>query len=122
MREANVFLVEDDKELAELLKKALKSFGYQVVLKAENVEEALENLELFEPLNIRLAIIDGRFLDKPQGKIVDGAGQQVAEAIKEMCPNVKIIAHAGQPENYGDVFLQKPADLQAIRQAIEHLL
>lgn len=121
MKNTNIFLVEDDASMVRLLVKILKFFGHQVVLITNNVQDALENLDLLETLNVRLAILDGRFLDKPSGQEVDDAGKQVAEAIRAMYSNIKIIAYAGQPEDYGDIFLQKPASLEAISEAIEQM-
>lgn len=109
MQNARIFLVEDDRGVAKILREYLTLNGHQIVLYTKDLEGVLEivNSGKLEQEKINLAIVDGYFPESPTGP-TKFCGPDVADAIKKTGLPIKIIAHSASPEYYyGDVFVRK---------------
>jgi CheY-like chemotaxis protein len=117
-----VLLVEDDKELREMLKMSLFRSGF-TVMEAENGKEAIAH---FKPLVTDLVVTD---LIMPEED-----GLKVIIKLRELKPSVKIIAISGGgkvgPGSYlnlakalgADVIFPKPFSINDLISKIEQLL
>lgn len=100
----NVFIVEDDEKLAELLSRAVQKYGFQVAI-AQDFENILVEFEEYEPhlvlLDINLPSFDGYYWCRQIRQI-------------STCPIIFISARVGEMdqvmalENGGDDFITKP--------------
>jgi CheY-like chemotaxis protein len=84
---ARVLLVEDDSSIAEMLKLALRQWGYDI-LHAANSEAAVEIARIYGA-EIRVALCDV--------VLPDGGSPAVSEAIRANCPGVWLIYTSGYP-------------------------
>jgi CheY-like chemotaxis protein len=119
---AGILIVEDDKDLREMLKTSLLKMKYTVI-EASNGKEALLH---FKPAITDMVITD---LIMP-----DEDGLKVIMKIKEMKPSTKIIAISGGgkagPGNYldlakvlgADEVFSKPFSINDLMKKIEELL
>jgi CheY-like chemotaxis protein len=117
-----VLLVEDDKELREMLKMSLKRKGFSVQ-EAENGKEAISH---FKPLITDLVVTD---LIMPEED-----GIKVVIRLRELKPTIKIIAISGGgkigPGSYlnlakalgADAIYSKPFSIKDLVSKIEQLL
>jgi DNA-binding response OmpR family regulator len=117
-----VLLVEDDKELREMLKVSLKRRNY-LVMEAENGKDAISH---FKPLITDLVVTD---LIMPEED-----GLKVVIKLRELKPSLKIIAMSGGgkvgPGSYlnlakalgADAIFSKPFSLSELVKKIEQLL
>jgi CheY-like chemotaxis protein len=117
-----VLLVEDDKELREMLKMSLQRKGY-TVQEAENGKEAISH---FKPLITDLVVTD---LIMPEED-----GIKVVIRLRELKPSIKIIAISGGgkvgPGSYlnlakalgADAIYSKPFSIKDLIVKIEQLL
>jgi CheY-like chemotaxis protein len=117
-----VLIVEDDKELREMLKMSLLRKGY-TVLEAENGKEAISH---FKPLITDLVVTD---LIMPEED-----GIKVVIRLRELKPSIKIIAISGGgkvgPGSYlnlakalgADAIYSKPFSIKDLIVKIEQLL
>ena len=119
---AGVLIVEDDKELREMLKMSLLRRGF-VVQEAENGKEAISH---FKPLITDLVVTD---LIMPEED-----GIKVVIKLRELKPTIKIIAISGGgkvgPGSYlnlakalgADAIYSKPFSIKDLIVKIEQLL
>jgi CheY-like chemotaxis protein len=117
-----VLLVEDDRELREMLKMSLKRKGFSVQ-EAENGKEAISH---FKPLITDLVVTD---LIMPEED-----GIKVVIRLRELKPTIKIIAISGGgkigPGSYlnlakalgADAIYSKPFSIKDLVSKIEQLL
>ena len=117
-----VLIVEDDKDLREMLKLALLRRGF-TVLEAENGKDAITH---FKPLITDLVVTD---LIMPEED-----GLKVVIKLREIKPSIKIIAISGGgkvgPGSYlnlakalgADAIYSKPFSIKELIINIEHLL
>ncbi|MEN9575159.1 MAG: hypothetical protein RL514_3014 [Verrucomicrobiota bacterium] len=117
-----ILLVDDDRALADMLCKALASFGYEV-LRAGNGREALR---LYDPQTVRLVLTD---LIMP-----DMEGVELIVALRRRYPGVKILAMSGGGRNAPEPYLKiaqkvgavktlaKPFLLETLREAVAECL
>jgi CheY-like chemotaxis protein len=117
-----VLLVEDDKELREMLKMSLFRSGF-TVMEAENGKDAIAH---FKPLVTDLVVTD---LIMPEED-----GLKVVIKLREMKPSIKIIAISGGgkvgPGSYlnlakalgADAIFSKPFSINDLISKIEYLL
>ena len=108
MQNARIFLVEDNKNDANILKKLLDIREHSVVVEAVNLESALQMISegQLEKLRVNVAIIDGMFPDCVGG-LFHFNGPIVAEAIRKTGLQIKIIACSGDNPKYGDLNFPK---------------
>ena len=119
---AGVLIVEDDKELREMLKLSLLRRSF-TVLEAENGKDAIAH---FKPLITDLVVTD---LIMPEED-----GLKVVIKLKELKPSIKIIAISGGgkvgPGSYlnlakalgADAIYSKPFSINDLTEKIEQLL
>jgi DNA-binding response OmpR family regulator len=117
-----VLIVEDDRELREMLKMSLQRRGF-TVLEAENGKDALSR---FKPLVTDLVVTD---LIMPEED-----GLKVVIKVRELKPSIKIIAISGGgkvgPGSYlnlakalgADAIFPKPFSINDLVAKIEQLL
>lgn len=117
-----ILLVEDDKELREMLKMSLLRSGF-TVMEAENGKEAIGH---FKPLLTDLVVTD---LIMPEED-----GLKVVITLRELKPSIKIIAISGGgkvgPGSYlslakalgADAIFSKPFSINDLVSKIEYLL
>ena len=117
-----ILLVEDDKELREMLKMSLLRSGF-TVMEAENGKEAIGH---FKPLLTDLVVTD---LIMPEED-----GLKVVITLRELKPSIKIIAISGGgkvgPGSYlslakalgADAIFSKPFSMNDLVSKIEYLL
>jgi CheY-like chemotaxis protein len=108
MKNAKIFLVEDNKNDANSLKKLLSIKGHFVVAEAVNREAALMiiNSGRLEELHVNVAIIDGNFPDCERG-LYHFNGPIIAKAIRDANFSITIIAYSGDDPTYGDLNFPK---------------
>jgi CheY-like chemotaxis protein len=109
MRNAKIFLVEDNQNDAKSLKKLLSIRGHFVVAEAVNRESALTIISSgqLKKLGVNVAIIDGRFPDCAGG-LFNFNGPVVAKAIKDADCTIKTISSSSDSsESYGDLNFPK---------------
>ena len=116
---AKLLVIDDESGILEEIKSFFEEEGYQVFT-AESGEEGIQLLKQEKP--------DVMLLDM---KLPDMSGLLVLKVCKETSPLTKVIVNTGyidqslidQAEELGrDVFLQKPFDLNCLRQEVERLL
>ncbi|MEN9575294.1 MAG: hypothetical protein RL514_3149 [Verrucomicrobiota bacterium] len=119
---AKILLVDDEDSVAQIITKALTSFGYEVV-RAANGKEALQ---LYDPQTISLVLTD---LFMPN---MDG--MELITKLEQLDPAVRIIAMSGggraipgtylpMAERLGAVkTLAKPFPMEALRLAVRECL
>ena len=117
-----ILLVEDDLLFADLLEKALVTFGYQV-FRAGNAKQALQH---YDPQTIDLVITD---LIMP-----DMEGMELIVTLRRRHPCVRVIAISGGGRNPPEIYLKiadrigalrtlaKPFPLEVLRQAVSECL
>jgi DNA-binding NtrC family response regulator len=117
-----LLLVDDDAQFAEMMLKAVTSFGYEPILAATGKEA----LQLYDPKTVELVITD---LLMP-----DMEGVELIMALRRRNPKVKFIAISGGGRNSADTYLNvarklgalktltKPFPLEALRTAISECL
>lgn len=118
----NILVVDDDAQFAEMMQKALRSFGHEPVMAAT----ARQALRLYDPQTVALVITD---LIMP-----DMEGVELMMALRRLNPKVKIIAVSGGGRNNPDTYLNvaqklgalktlaKPFPLETLRLAISDCL
>lgn len=113
-----ILLVDDDREFRAEFKECLDRYD---ILEAVNGEDALRILK--KPNEIDLVILDV--------KMPGPGGTEVLEEIKKIDPDLGIIMLTGHSsediaiealKGRADDYLEKPADIKAITEAIERLL
>jgi len=116
---AKLLVVDDENGILEEVKDFFEEEGFQVFV-ADSGEEGIQILKREKP--------DILLLDM---KLPDMSGLLVLKVAKESSPLTKVIVNTGyvdqvlidQAEELGrDVFLQKPFDLECLRQEVERLL
>ncbi len=117
-----ILVVDDDRDFAEMLGKALTSFRYEV-LRAGDGREALR---LYDPQTVGLVLTD---LLMP-----DMEGVELIVALRRRFPGVKIIAMSGGGRNAPEPYLEiaqkvgavktlaKPFPLETLRAAVAECL
>jgi CheY-like chemotaxis protein len=114
-----LLVVDDESGILEEVKSFFEEEGYQVFA-ADSGEDGIQILKREKP--------DVMLLDM---KLPDMSGLLVLKVAKENSPLTKVIVNTGyvdqglidQAEELGrDVFLQKPFDLECLKQEVERLL
>ena len=122
----NIFIVEDDDELRDLLHKYLSQLG-AVVRSSGSWEEILSLLDNIKNKTPKIKI-DLLLTDVVLPRI---DGKQLAEKIKEKFPNLKVVFMSGYSDKIIKLhgltmedmnFLQKPFDLQTLLKVIKNTL
>jgi DNA-binding response OmpR family regulator len=125
MKNAKIFLVEDDPDVVKSLKRFLDMRGHSVVVEAVNRESALLiiNSGQLEKMEVNVAIIDGHFPDCERG-LYNFNGPVVAKAIKDAGCVVTTIAVSGDDQSritYGDLNFAKGKGAGPMVDAIDSL-
>lgn len=116
---AKLLIVDDEDGILDEVKEFFEEEGFQVFT-ADSGEQGIQLLKREKP--------DVLVLDM---KLPDMSGLLVLKIAKESSPLTKVIVNTGyvdqalidQAEELGrDVFLQKPFDLQCLRQEVERLI
>lgn len=119
---SNILLVEDEDLFADMIGKALVTFGHAVV-RARNGKEALQ---LYDPRTVSLVLTD---LIMP-----DMEGVELIVALRRAHPAVKVIAMSGGGRNQPAIYLAiaqqvgaartlaKPFPLETLRSAVQECL
>ncbi|MCX7919186.1 MAG: sigma-54 dependent transcriptional regulator [bacterium] len=122
MRQANILVVDDEKNILTTLSRALTNLGYAVKT-ATSAEEALE---LIRENGFDLAIIDLCLK-----KMDNNEGLELLKRIRELEPEIITIMMSGhgtmgiavQAGNFGAVdFIEKPLSLERIQFSVEKAL
>jgi DNA-binding response OmpR family regulator len=87
-----IMIVEDDSRMAFLYKSILEEKGYQVVIKTETMDEAIQ---IFNEV-----IASGKEKEKPQvaildRKLPDGDGVELGKTLLSLDPAIKILLASG---------------------------
>jgi two-component system, cell cycle sensor histidine kinase and response regulator CckA len=116
-----ILLADDETVLSDLYAKIIRKLGYNII-SAHNGKEALALFRVHKE-HIDLAILD---MVMP-----DLSGDQVADAMRELVPDLKIILISGNPEtevvqramrDTRQAFLQKPLQADSLGKAIRQLI
>ncbi|HYM50544.1 MAG TPA: response regulator [Candidatus Limnocylindrales bacterium] len=111
-----ILVIEDDRDVAQMLRTYLELEGYQVVV----ASDAGQALQRFDEIHPRVAVIDVR--------IPGGSGLSLARTMKARGRTGVIIFTAGMASRReatdagADVFLLKTAPLSELGQAVRTLL
>jgi len=117
----NILVVDDSKEIREILRDIANADGYHTYL----AEDGLEGLELFKQ---HMNEIDLAILDIIMPKL---DGRDLFFKIRELKPDIKILVTSGysKPEvkkellaNRVDGFLPKPFNVKSVRERLKELL
>jgi DNA-binding response OmpR family regulator len=116
-----ILLVEDETFLREVTCEILESAGYRV-LKTRNAAEALSAFSEYKTI-VRLLLTD---------VVLPGQnGRDLANELRSVCPELKIIFISGYPENVvtrhgiqedGMFYLPKPFSLQSLTRKVKQVL
>jgi two-component system, cell cycle sensor histidine kinase and response regulator CckA len=116
-----ILLVEDETFLLEVTCEILESAGYRV-LKTRNAAEAISAFRQFRTI-VRLLMTD---------VVLPGQnGRDLANDLRSICPDLKIIFISGYPENVvtrhgiqedGMFYLPKPFSLQTLTRKVRQVL
>lgn len=116
-----ILLVEDEIFLLEVTCEILESAGYRV-LKTRNAAEAISAFRQFRTI-VRLLMTD---------VVLPGLnGRDLANDLRSICPDLRIIFISGYPENVvtrqgikedGMFYLPKPFSLQTLTRKVRHVL
>lgn len=107
LKNAKVFLVEDDPSSKKVERLWIESDGHKVVLEASSLGEALEKVKLAKEEKVNVAVLDGSL----SGKDSPTDGPQIAEVLKKAIPEIKIVSFSGEPVEWGDVNPMKPDEI-----------
>ena len=118
VREETVLVVQDNPHLRKTLKTYFAREGYRV-LDADSSLEALHVLEHTERVDLLLT----------DYSLTDGTGPELARALRERLPALKVLIATGHPEQRATIredartaIIGKPFDLHEFGQLIERLL
>jgi DNA-binding response OmpR family regulator len=116
-----ILLVEDETFLREVTCEILESAGYRV-LKTRNAAEAMSAFGEYKTI-VRLLLTD---------VVLPGQnGRDLANDLRAICPNLRIIFISGYPENVvtrygiqedGMFYLPKPFSLQSLTRKVRQVL
>ncbi len=115
----SILIVDDEAEIVDQVKEFFTEEGFRVFA----AETGLEGIELLRKEHPTIMILDMKLPDVP--------GLAVLKVAKDESPATKIIAITGfvdqammdQAEELGrDTFLQKPFDLEKLKEEVERLL
>ena len=98
---AKVFLVEDARELMVMAEIELEEHGHAVPVKARTLKHALKLVPRLRNFDVSVAVLDGNLSeDDATGE----DGRQIANAIREQHPDIKIIewSFSHSPYGWGD--------------------
>ncbi len=117
MRErARVFLIEDDQTLIKVERLYIENAGHEIILFASSREEALEKIAEAEAKVINVAVIDGNLGSGPND------GPEIAKALKEKIPEVKVISFSGELVSWGDFNPHEPSDITNLGKVISQAI
>jgi len=119
---ANIFLVEDIERLRRQAKTFLEQREHQVVLEAGTLKNALTAVKQLAALSVNIAVLDANL---ELGHEDGNDGQQIAEAIRRECPEIKILTWSQANYGWGDAHCPKGTDpgyFQALVEEIDKLL
>lgn len=116
---SKILVVDDESEIVDQVKEYFEDEGFSVV----TAETGKEGMRFFQKEKPDILILDM--------KLPDMSGLIVLKTVKEQSPKTKVIVVTGyidqaiidQAEELGrDTFLQKPFDLERLRQEVDKLL
>ncbi len=102
---AKIFVAEDNQDVLSLLTELL---GAHEVMTASSLKEALVKVSEAEQRGVTVAFLDGNLGTS------DHDGEDVAVALREKIPSIKIISLSVQRKTWGDVNLEKPVPANRI--------
>ncbi len=114
---ARIFLVEDHDKTRELAKHHLRQKGHQVI-DASTLSAALDTVDSLNSLGIEIAVLDGNL--RP-GLSSGDDGRMISKAIRQACPEIKILCWSRQQYDWGDAYHAKGPNYDALVQAVEDL-
>jgi CheY-like chemotaxis protein len=116
---AKIFLVEDSSDIRKLFKAVLAGSPHQVVVEATTRSDALLKISDAVAQGCVVACVDGNLGEDQKSE--DQDGREVAAAIREQAPGIKILAHSSYETKWGDENCQKPASSAKIISALNKL-
>jgi CheY-like chemotaxis protein len=119
MRNARLFIAEDNITTQFLLKNLFEESGHAVISIAYNLRSALEEVRKLQVNGINLAIVDGN-LDP--GSNLNADGREIADAITKTGLRIPVVAFSGSvTAGYGQYHLPKPASFEEITEFMRKL-
>lgn len=112
---ARVFIAEDNKAVRFFVKKSLEETGHQVLVEVASFEEAMNKIAGAKEMGINVAVLDGSLPDD------SSHGPQIAEALRQAIPGIRIVALSGEEVNWGDKNLHKPEDVFSVGERVREL-
>ena len=97
MKNARVFLAEDEDNVRTIVARMLGLEGHTVELVAVSLPKALENVKLVKEKEINVAILDGSL---SKGSKTDGS--TIAAALRKENPKITIISFSADIVDWGD--------------------
>jgi len=123
-RTESILFVEDDIHVRELMCKALRTFGYNIV-EAENGKEALKKIQQ-DSLAYKLDLLITDIV------MPEMSGEELAQCMKELNPEVRVLLCSGFTDSRismqetngknGHYFLAKPYTLKRLEKKIRSIL
>lgn len=111
---AKLFLTEDNRLLTNALKVSLKMAGYDDLIIASTLQEALDKVQEVKKAGVKIAILDGSL-----GKRLGGAdGEEIAKALRDQIKDINIISHSLDPMPWADRIVLK-GDFEELLAAIK---
>jgi DNA-binding response OmpR family regulator len=114
---AKILVVDDSKDLLELLTIMLKLKGHQAAT-ARNVMDTIIKIKYFSPDLIMLDVLLG-----------NESGKELCKSIKDNHPNISVLLMSANPallKNYrtykADDIIEKPFDVNILNEKINNLL
>ncbi len=101
---ARVFLVEDNQLQLSSFRFLIERGEHQIVAEAHSLQEALDLVPRLRDLKVDVAVLDGNL---SKGKSDGKDGQQVAEEIRQVAPELRIICFSEQKYDWGDAVVSK---------------
>jgi CheY-like chemotaxis protein len=123
MKNARIFLVEDNDKIAEALHALLEDTDHSIVLRAGTLEKVIAVVEdgELEKNAVNMAFIDNGFPEK-EGERELYIGFLANKVIKRRNKDIKTVAFTAMMKeaiSYGDHYLEKPVNSQDVFNAIE---
>lgn len=115
LENARVFIAEDSEEIRDLVKKSLEKSGHQVLIEAASFEEAMEKIKEAKDKGINVAVLDGSLPDD------SSHGPKIAEDLRLVIPEIKIVSFSGKEVFWGDLNLHKPEDVSRVGECVRNL-
>lgn len=118
---AKVLLVEDNKDISNLIEEVLETEEHRIVQKAATRTEAISWVrEQLPEAQVDVALVDGNL---GQGEKCED-GKQVAAAIREVAPEIPIVAisnASAADASYGDLYVSKIHAIVSLGELVKKL-